>query len=363
MNQYITKFILLVLVYISQIAVFATPTGKSKIVSAQVAGRQLSIYLPANYDDQGDYKTIYFHDGQALFGAGWNLGKKLDQLIQKKQITPLIVVGIHSTNERTSDLTPFYDPWITQNWGAYTCKAADMSTLIKKQIIPYMEKKYAVSKNATDRALFGASLGGLHAMWDATENPDAWGMVGAISPSFWVKNYQMFQHVANSKLSAKTKIWFDMGTGEWDYYVPIINTLVKKGFEYGKNAFYYEIPEATHTAQSWGERIQYPLIVFAGESSFDVEKWRIEIEVIKSQSSFRFFQRINPIVKTSHGIEYSASSQATFELLNPEAGEVKSDGRFSFKGKKNLKVKVTYKGLSKVVTVNYPWVQDQKNAQ
>ena len=121
---------------------------------------------------------------------------------------------------------------------------------------------------------------------------------------------------------------------------------------YGKNCFYLEVPDAQHQARDWRARITYPLLIFAGTvSNFNIQKIEIVIETIPSQSSNRIYRRINPIITTQNGIRYSASTQASYELLNPSAGEVKPDGSFYFSGQDALQVKVKYGEWEEVVDV------------
>ena len=106
---------------------------KSKIVKETVKGRKLSIYLPPGYSKDREYKVIYFHDGQFLFTEEWELQPLLDKLIKAKKIDPILLVGIHSTADRSSDLVPYQDNWIVRNWGKYTPRASSFSTFIKEE--------------------------------------------------------------------------------------------------------------------------------------------------------------------------------------------------------------------------------------
>ena len=329
-----------------------TVTKESKIVHETVEGRQLSIYLPPDYSKDRTYKVIYFHDGQELFVPDWDLQPLLDELIAQEKIEPLVVVGIHSTRERSSDLVPFEDDWIRREWGDYTPKATTFSEFIANKIQPFVQRNYQVSEALGDQALFGASFGGLHAIWDAAKQPDRWGMVAGISPSGWVADYELFKTVEKAKWK-NTKLWLDIGTGEWEYYVPIVESLLEQGLDYGSELFYYEIPDARHIPKDWRARIAYPLIVFAGRQPYKPVSMKVEVEFIPSLSSNRMYRRINPVITCSNGIRFSAVTQASYILLNPEAGTIEKDGRFEFSGKKNLKVQVKYEAFEESLTIKF----------
>lgn len=333
----------------------------SKIERVVIEDRQIDIYLPPNYNPKLSYKVIYFNDGHKLFGTGWHLEVTLDELITTKVVEPLVVVGIYNDADRNNDLIPYDDLWIQQNWSNYSPMAASYSLFIRDKIIPFVEKKYAIREGASNRALAGASLGGLHAMWEGVQSPDYWGLVIAMSPSFWVKEYQIFETI-NLSENYPSKIWFDIGatTGEWNYYVPVIDILKDKGLVYGTDYFYYEDPDGYHNDASWSKRIIYPLKIFSASGTLTPVSMDIEIEVIKSAQSELYFQRINPIITLNNGVVFSASTQANYELVNVSDGAIQSDGRFAFTNDQDLEVKITYKDLIKTVTVSFSEVQDRK---
>lgn len=333
----------------------------SKIEQILIEDRQIDIYLPPHYNPQLSYKVIYFNDGHKLFGTGWHLEVTLDELINTKAIEPIVVVGIYNNLDRNNDLLPYDDPWIQQNWGNYSPMAASYSRFIREKLIPYVENKYAIREGAFNRAIAGASLGGLHAMWEGVQTPDYWGLVIAMSPSFWVKDYQIFETI-NLSENYPSKIWFDIGatTGEWNYYVPIIDILNEKGLNYGTDYFYYEDPNGYHNDASWSNRIIYPLKIFTASGPLTPVSMDIEIEVIKSAQSELYFQRINPIITMDNGVVFSASTQARYELVNVLDGVIEADGRFAFASDQNLEVRITYENLTEVVTVSFSEVQDRK---
>lgn len=350
--------ILILLVAISISAVgFCFPEisskGNSQLIEHTVDDRQLTVYLPPDYDSTQQHKLVCFHDGQHLFTEIWNLQPILDALHKKQKIVPTIVVGIHNTGSRKNDLLPYMDPWIVEQWGAYQPEADRFSEFIKNKVVPFIADQYTISDQPGDHALFGASFGGLHALWEAGNSPGYWGMVAAFSPSCWVLDQEIFTTIGQSKID-QTRIWYDIGatTGEWNYYVPLLDALVNKGLEYGTDLFYYEVPDGRHVAEDWAARVHMPLLIFAGAAVAEVKSWSIEIAYIPSEQSVRIFRRINPILERADGVKYSASTQATYTLLNPEAGTVETDGRFEHNGTTPLKVRVEYLNFKKVIKIS-----------
>ncbi len=333
------------------------PSITGQITSLTVEGYRLEIFTPESYSTSKQYPVVYFNDGQSLFEGGWRLDELLNQLIETDQIEEIIVVGIYSDGNRTLNYTPYNDAWMSVNWGLTEPLAAEYTADVIEHIIPLIDKQFSTHADKSNRAFMGASLGGLQATWAAVNYPDHFSMIAAFSPSFWVGDYEVFNE--DFSKSKDLKIWFDIGTAEWNYYVPLQSKLIAAGYEYGREAFYYEIPGGTHDVGSWKERAQYPFIAFFGkDQDFTPLEMEVHTEVIPSQSRpGNFFLRINPIITTQNGIRYSLAEAATYTLENPEAGTLLADGRFGFSKEEDLRVKVQYNGLEQLHIINFEEVK------
>ena len=327
---------------------------QSRVLLEEFEGMSIDIYLPDKYTSKKEYPTIYFNDGQSLF-TGFNsldLKKTLDSLISNKALKPIIVVGIHSDQNRTTTYVPYKDQYINSRSSGFEPKTHEYAEFLTEKLIPHIGSKYSTIKAASGRAIFGFSFGGLNATWTMLNYPDYFSMAGALSPSYWVADYAIFKEA--DKYRKGQKIWFDIGTAEWNYYVPFQKTLIDKGALYGADIFYYEVPNARHSYPYWKDRVAYPILAFAGIRPFKIKNWRIETEVIPSQSQKgKYYLRLNPIATCTNGAKYSLATTAKYELLNIEDGKVHSDGRFSFKSNKDLEVKVTHEQREKKVKVSY----------
>ncbi len=338
----------------------------SRIVSTSVAGRPLSIYLPPGYDSaqkQGTkrFPVIYFYDGQDVF-TSLGAAQILDDYIRAGRIQPVIMVGVHSSAQRSSETIPYHDAWIQANWGSAGPRAQEFATLLKDRIVPAIDAEYYTDKRAESRAIMGFSLGGLFAGWCGVKYPETFGSVVCFSPSFWVADDKFFDDVQSGTTKPR-RFRFDVGatTGEWNYYVPLIGVLKKKGLVYGENLMYYEDPQGRHNAASWQERLPDALLMVAGTRSIatdSIASWNIEIEVIASAATAgRFFLRMNPIVMLQSGLRYSLATEASYYLVNQNDGTLASDGRFEFRSTNDLTVDVSYKHLHKRVVISYADIQ------
>lgn len=335
-------------------SIVATAKGNGRIVQHEVAGYQLSLYIPDEYATSKKYKVIYVNDGQWLFQkkTSLQLDRTLDSLIDIKAIEPVIIVGVHSDRTRTET----YVPYPLEGNPYFESKATQYAQALIEKIIPFIDRQYSTRNNRESRAVFGFSFGGLNATWLAIHYPESFSFSAGFSPSFWVNNYQIIKEVDQSK--ATTTFWFDIGTNEWNYYVPFINRAVNQGGTYGTSIFYYEVPNGEHMIKDWRKRLSFPILIFVGKQEALVKNWDIEVEVIKSKSRYGvFYQRINPIVTLSNGVKYSLANQAKYTLKNVKDGELQSDGRFIFKGTEDLLVSITYKDLQEDIIIKYQDIQ------
>jgi len=334
----------------------------SSVKRFSVDGYTVDIYTPPNYSESEEYSVIYINDGQSVFGNGYEklaLNELLDNLITQNAIKPILAVAIHSGSDRNSQYIPYMDNWVYSNWGKYSPNADDFTDDIISSIIPFVEKNYKAKSDRNSRALFGFSLGGLHAIWAGINYQDYFSMAAGSSPSLWVADYQIYSEV--SKVTKPMKIWFDIGTAEWNWYTPFQETLLQHGFKNGESVFYYEVFGGNHSVLSWKYKIKYPIMVFAGTQSSKIKKWTIKLEVITSNSTPGvFYQRLNTLAETETGLLYSLASAATYQLQNPTDGQIKSDGRFKFSSTQDLKVRITYPDLDTLFTISYNEVQNLK---
>lgn len=338
-------------------AISALVIGQTKLHTLEqlsVGPFKLTVYLPPGFDTSQSYKVLYFNDGQTVFGpAGLNADATANGLIQDKRIEPLIIVGIHSDQDRTSNYVPYLDPSAILDFGEYLPGTDKYTKRIIKQVRPFIEKKYKIRPG---NGIAGYSFGGLHATWAALNYPDQFSFSGALSPSYWVKDFEIFKEAV--KAQTGQIYYFDVGTGEWNYYVPF---LIHSKLPILKNIYYYEDYGARHRIEDWaGDRVRNILLLFAGHTDLAQYTWEIKVEIIKSAYTGKFYPRINPVIRYSNGLVASVSYAAAFTLSNPEDGAVNKDGSFRFINPKDLTVKVSYMGEEKTMVIKYAEVEKIK---
>jgi len=149
------------------------------VSSAMGYGINYKVYTPAGYDSLEDLPTLYVTDGQEYVHPEMgNMINILDNLIYDKRIKPLIVVLIDprnpdnvNENRRMTELVinPSYVKFVTED------------------LIPQIEVKYKVSKEADYRGILGTSLGGLNSAYFNAMAPGVFHLIGINSPAFQYK--------------------------------------------------------------------------------------------------------------------------------------------------------------------------------
>lgn len=170
----------------------------SKVLKYQLT---YNVYLPVGYSSEKKYPVLYVTDGYEYMSTRLgNMVTILDNLIHDKKIIPLIVVFVdnrepinRSNNKRMQELA------MNQQYLEFFIK----------ELIPLIEKNYAVAAEASQRGIMGNSMGGLTATYFAFERPDVFGLAGIQSPAFWTKP----QIYALCSSSAKPEMKISMTSG------------------------------------------------------------------------------------------------------------------------------------------------------
>src|SRR5271165_5969236 len=135
--------------------------------------RMLRVWLPANYGSpfnaHRSYPVLYMQDGQNLFdeatsSAGeWHVDETTEHLVGSFKIPPMMVVGIdHAGDKRSSEYLPYSDP-NARHLGLPAEKdlgGKEYATYLLTEVMPFIEKKYRVSRGAANTGIGGSAYGG-----------------------------------------------------------------------------------------------------------------------------------------------------------------------------------------------------------
>lgn len=228
--------------------------------------RDVIVYLPPDYNDtERRYPVLYLHDGQNLFdpataflGNDWGLDELAEELIQKQEIQPLIIVGIYNAGEqRMAEYTHVRD---RRGRGG---RAKAYARFLIQDLKPFIDAEYRTLGDRTNTGLGGSSLGGLVTLYLGLHHPDTFGKLIVMSPSLWWANRAILREVRKLRGSFPQKIWLDIGTCEGqnpDACVrnaeDLAEALVAKGWRYEQDFKFVEDYGAGHNEKAWGYRMR-----------------------------------------------------------------------------------------------------------
>jgi predicted alpha/beta superfamily hydrolase len=247
--------------------------------------RMLRVWLPANYGSpfnaHRSYPVLYMQDAQNLFDeatsdAGeWHVDETVDHLVGSFKIPPMIVVGIdYPGQERSSEYLPYYDPHHKQYDVPVPkeLRGKDYTAFLLTEVMPFIEKKYRVSRGAANTGIGGASYGAVISLYTALQHPGIFGHVLLESPVLGVGNGQLLKDAEQAK-QLPQKMFVAMGTKETEdleYNAQLVKSveelqtiLRKKGM--GPDRLKVVVDEgAAHNPGAWSRRLPQALLFLYG---------------------------------------------------------------------------------------------------
>ena len=142
--------------------------------------RQMYIYAPPGYDvnTNDKYPVLYILHGGGEDQTGWATQGKtdliIDNLIAAGKAKPMLVV-MPDANIGAGGF----------NAGGIESSLKLFEREMKESIIPFVEKNYRSLNDASNRAMAGLSLGGMHTLYTGINNTDMFAYLGVFS-SGWI---------------------------------------------------------------------------------------------------------------------------------------------------------------------------------
>lgn len=214
-------------------------------LKSQVFGspRALKIFLPLNYREDRAYPVLYLQDGQDYFVMG-RIATLAQELISRGLMQECLLVGVGVERRR--------------RWSEYHPHGEQFHLYQKfllHEIIPYMDAHYSTLPFARHRAIGGASLGAVAALWLAGTHPGTFSAVvaqsGAFSPEIqgqiWeldLRYVRIYQSVGLLEHRARTPL------GVWDI-LGWNRKVAERLKEKEASLHYREIEEGEHTWGLW----------------------------------------------------------------------------------------------------------------
>lgn len=230
---------------------------------------RFEVFLPPSYgENTHPLPLLLLNDGQDL--PRMNFAQILKCTHFWKAAQPFVAVGIYAGDRMQEYGTAHRSDY--KNRGSL---ATQHTRFIIHELLPYLEAHYNVTKNASERALAGFSLGGLSAFDVAWNAPHCFGKVGVFSGALWWRSEAfdpndpdadriVHQMVADSPQKPKLQFWFQTGTLDEtsdrnnngiidaiDDTLDLIIQLKLKGYT-DQEIAYLEMEGGKHEPKTWG---------------------------------------------------------------------------------------------------------------
>ncbi len=232
--------------------------------------RRIWVYLPPGYDkSKKRYPVLYMHDGQNLFSDStsffgeWGVDETLEELIAKKKISKMIVVGVDNSEYRLNEYTPF---GFDYHGHEIIPEAEQYGIFLVETLKPHIDENYRTKPDRKHTAVSGSSMGGLVSTYLGVKYQDVFSKVGALSSSFGVCRDEMIKFIEQNPKQYSMRFWLDMGSEEAgnmelnENQIPVINALLNAGWKKDKEVRFEVYKGAVHNETYWRARFDEVLL-------------------------------------------------------------------------------------------------------
>ena len=226
--------------------------------------RDIIVWLPPKYYQNTNerYPVLYMHDGQNLFdpttsftGVDWQIDETADSLIKENIITPIIVVGIGNTEDRSAEY-------------GETEKSVMYMEFIVNKLKPIIDNTYRTKPGRDFTAVGGSSSGGLISFLLAWNYSSYFSKAACFSPAFKYGDRD-FTTIVSDYNGEKKDITFYInngGQGVDKILQPGVEVMVtklqNKGYSLYEDLFVNIVPSAHHNEAAWAKKMHIPLKLF-----------------------------------------------------------------------------------------------------
>ncbi|MFM7074151.1 MAG: alpha/beta hydrolase, partial [Planctomycetota bacterium] len=165
--------------------VIAMPAWKSKVFGGTV--RDWSVYVPAQYRAESPASLMVFQDGHDYLSlkGNWRVPTVFDNLIQRGEMPVTIAVFINPGHDANQGDAYRDAKWRASNRSLEYDSLGDCyARFLVEEIIPELKQRWSISDDPEQRAICGASSGGICSFTVAWERPDQFRKVLSTIGSF-----------------------------------------------------------------------------------------------------------------------------------------------------------------------------------
>ena len=225
--------------------------------------RRVYLYLPDLYDEEPTrrFPVMYMFDGHnvffdsdATYGKSWGMNRYMSMTR-----TPLIIVAVecnHKGNGRLQEYSPM--DFENGTLGKIEGKGKIYLDWLVGTLKPELDKKYRTLPQRENTIIAGSSMGGLMALYGATEYNHIFQRAACLSPSLWVNPSKVLEITARAAVGTDTCIYMDYGSEEIFNHAFTAEALISTSqllLTKRVNLAFRIVPGGTHSEASWEQQI------------------------------------------------------------------------------------------------------------
>lgn len=179
--------------------------------------REYSVYVPAQYRADRPACVMVFQDGHAYLKEDGDVRTTIvfDNLIHKGEMP--VTIGVFVNPGHRGEAFP-ENRWRANNRSfEYDSLGDQYARFVLEELLPAVGEKYNLSDKAADRAICGASSGGICAFTVAWERPDAFSKVYSMIGSFTnIRGGHVYPSWIRKTAKKPVKVFLQAGRNDLD---------------------------------------------------------------------------------------------------------------------------------------------------
>jgi enterochelin esterase-like enzyme len=227
-------------------------TWKSEIFPGTM--RQVSVYVPAQYNKDQLASVMVFQDGSSYADrkGSFRVPVVFDNLIHKKEMPITIAIFINpgtfeaqGTKKAPSNRSFEYDS-LTDQYARF----------LEKEILPEVAKKHNLTKDPDNRAICGISSGGICAWTVAWQRPDLFRKVLSHVGSFTnIRGGDIYPGLIRKNPNKPIRVFLQGGAADLDNehgHWPLANQQMAAALKFKKYDYRFEFGDGGHNGKHGG---------------------------------------------------------------------------------------------------------------
>ncbi len=238
-----------------------------------LAPREITVYLPPDFHPRAGAPLLIALDGQTM--ARWKLGPAVTKLAAANAVVQPVVVTIPASPDRGEE----YGMAGLPDFMGRGKLATEFQEYLVSGVVPVIRQRYGAGLEPARTGIWGASMGGLAAFDTAWRHPEIFGLAGIFSGSMWWREDDSsaaaqqgsrlaHRRVRETATKPAVRFWFQAGTADETAdrdgngvidaiqdTTELIDTMVDRGFERGRDVFYTQTRGGRHHEATWAREL------------------------------------------------------------------------------------------------------------